>query len=181
MQLLFINFLKSVPDYVYYIIAAALAIIIMLIIVLSAKKSNKAEEKCTHEHCDCHNHSSNESEAENEKEHAEEPETATETEQVLDEQIVEVNETETQKEETQPEQPENKTEISKKEKLNRYRVTYDKDRQNWVVKMDGATRASKRCSTKEEALKVAKELAKKKDSKLSVHKKDGKFQKKANI
>ena len=53
----------------------------------------------------------------------------------------------------------------------------DKEQKNWIVKIDGGERASKRCATKEEALKVAKDLAKKKDADLSVHKKNGKFQK----
>lgn len=58
-----------------------------------------------------------------------------------------------------------------------YRVVYDKEQKNWIVRIDGGQRASKRCATKEEALKVAKDLAKKKDADLSVHKKNGKFQK----
>lgn len=58
-----------------------------------------------------------------------------------------------------------------------YRVVYDKEQRNWIVRIDGGERASKRCATKEEAMKVAKDLAKKKDADLSVHKKNGKFQK----
>lgn len=58
-----------------------------------------------------------------------------------------------------------------------YRVVYDKNQKNWVVKIDGGKRASKRCATKAEALEVAKTLAKKKDADLSIHKKNGKFQK----
>ena len=58
-----------------------------------------------------------------------------------------------------------------------YRVVYDKEQRNWIVKIDGGQRASKRCATKAEALEVAKSLAKKKDADLSVHKKNGKFQK----
>ena len=59
----------------------------------------------------------------------------------------------------------------------RYRVVYDKEEKNWIVRIDGGKRASRRCATKEEALKVAKDLAKKKDANLSVHKMNGKFQK----
>ena len=58
-----------------------------------------------------------------------------------------------------------------------YRVVYDKEEKNWVVRIDGGKRASRRCATKAEALEVAKDLAKKKDADLSVHKKNGKFQK----
>lgn len=201
MQLLFINFLKNIPDFVYYIIAAVLAIVVMLVIVLAAKKSDKHEE-CDHDHCDCHNHSENET-SEDVKETKQEVKTEEKTEEIKKAEEKTTSEktskntktaqaktstaktTKTVKTEkkTEPEAKpaDEEQEISKKDKLNRYRVTYDKEQQNWVVKMDGATRASKRCATKEEALKVAKELAKKKDSHLSVHKKDGKFQKKANI
>ena len=177
-----LEFLKNLPDYVYYIVGAVIAVIIMLIVILSAKKSSK-KASCGHENCDCHNHASSEqaepiveSETETRELEAEE-EAQPEQESEEQEEVSESDVKEEKSEEVKEAQPE----ISKKEKLNRYRVTYDKTMQNWVVKMDGATRASKRCATKEEALKVAKELAKKKDSKLSVHKKDGKFQKKANI
>ena len=71
---------------------------------------------------------------------------------------------------------EKKVEEEKDENV-RYRVVYDKEQKNWIVKIDGGERASKRCATKEEAMKVAKDLAKKKDANLSVHKKNGKFQK----
>lgn len=58
-----------------------------------------------------------------------------------------------------------------------YRIVYDKEQKNWIVKIDGGQKASRRCKTKAEALEVAKNLAKKKDADLSVHKKNGKFQK----
>lgn len=67
--------------------------------------------------------------------------------------------------------------IEVKKETETYRIVYDKEQKNWVVKIDGGERASRRCATKEEALKVAKDLAKKKDADLSVHKKNGKFQK----
>ena len=62
--------------------------------------------------------------------------------------------------------------------VERYRVTYDKDKKDWVVKKDGAQRATKRFATKEEATAFDKEIAKNHDSSLSIHKKNGKFQKK---
>lgn len=58
-----------------------------------------------------------------------------------------------------------------------YRIVYDKEQKDWIVRIDGGKRASRRCKTKAEALEVAKELAKKKDADLSVHKKNGRFQK----
>ena len=68
-------------------------------------------------------------------------------------------------------------EVEEKEENQTYRIVYDKEQKNWIVRIDGGKRASRRCKTKEEALKVAKELAKKKDADLSIHKKNGKFQK----
>ena len=62
--------------------------------------------------------------------------------------------------------------------MEKYRVTYDKEKKDWVVKKDGAQRATKRFPTKEEATEFAKEIAKKNDTSLAIHKKDGKFQKK---
>ena len=52
---------------------------------------------------------------------------------------------------------------------------------DWVIKKDGASRATKRVATKEEALKIAKQLSVSHDANVSVHKKDGKFQKKSNV
>ena len=171
------------PDYVYYIIGVALAIFIMALIIAINSKPSKKKEDCKCEVKEEKVETSTEEKVEKEEQ----------TEEVKDNQPKEQSEVEENKQvEEQPkeEQPQEKTtkeepkkeetEISKKERLNRYRVTYDKEQENWVVKMDGAERASRRCATKEEALKVAKELAEKKDASLSVHKKDGKFQKKAN-
>ena len=89
-------------------------------------------------------------------------------------QNVEVKEQEVKKVEKKPVKKEEKEE---KDENVKYRVVYDKEQKNWIVRIDGGERASKRCATKEEALKVAKDLAKKKDADLSVHKKNGKFQK----
>ncbi len=58
-----------------------------------------------------------------------------------------------------------------------YGITYDKEAREWVVKKSGASRASKRCATKAEAMKVAEKLSETSNSTLRVHKKDGKFQK----
>ena len=59
----------------------------------------------------------------------------------------------------------------------RYRVTYDKEKANWVVKKDGGMRATKRFRTKQEALDYVEGLCDRKGASLSVHKKNGKFQK----
>ena len=62
----------------------------------------------------------------------------------------------------------------------KYMVTYDKEHEEWVVKKTGASRASKRCKTKKEAMEVAEILAESKDMNIIVKKKDGKFQKREN-
>lgn len=60
----------------------------------------------------------------------------------------------------------------------RYRIVYDRESMTWVIRKDGSTRAFRRVKTKKEALEIAKELSKKQDVSVSVHKRDGKFQKK---
>ena len=61
-----------------------------------------------------------------------------------------------------------------------YRVIYDKDNKEWLVKKDGATRVIRRVRTKAEALELANQFTENQDLSLSVQKKDGKFQKKSN-
>ena len=68
----------------------------------------------------------------------------------------------------------------KKERAQKYMVTYDKENKDWVVRKTGSQRASKRCKTKKEAMEVAERLAESQDLNLSVKKKDGKFQKREN-
>ena len=60
----------------------------------------------------------------------------------------------------------------------KYRVIYDKETITWEVRKDGAKRVIRRVKTKEEALKIAKELSRSHETALVVHKRDGKFQKK---
>ena len=86
------------------------------------------------------------------------------------------------KEEKEVKQPkEEKVEASSDtERAQKYMVTYDKEDKTWVVKKTGATRASKRCKTKKEAMEVAERLAENQDLNISVKKKDGKFQKREN-
>ena len=63
-------------------------------------------------------------------------------------------------------------------KLGAYRLTYDSDAREWVIKRDGSERATRRVKTKEEALKVMEQLSENQGVGTHVHKKDGKFQKK---
>lgn len=59
-----------------------------------------------------------------------------------------------------------------------HHVVPNSSRGGWDVKRDNAQRASIHTSTKEEAVKVARELSKKAGSELVIHGKDGKIQQK---
>ena len=63
--------------------------------------------------------------------------------------------------------------------VSKYKVLFDKVKKDWVVKKEGATRATKRCKTREEAIEFAKKCTIDSELGLTFHKKDGKFQKKA--
>lgn len=52
-------------------------------------------------------------------------------------------------------------EDEKKQIASEYNISYDKEKDEWVVKKAGASRASKRCKTKEEALEAIKTFLKK--------------------
>ena len=184
------------PEYIYWIIGVCLAILVMLLIIaINSKTSKKTVCECENKHEEAQNEQQNienkeEKQEETKKQEEEEKEVAkTKEAEVEKEEKNSAKKTTSRTNKTEEKQPNKEEETvkteekedSKKEKLNRYRVTFDKEQGNWVVKMDGGDRASRRCATKEEALKVAKELAEKKDASLSVHKKDGKFQKKANV
>ena len=71
--------------------------------------------------------------------------------------------------------------IEKTEKKAVYRVLFDKEDKMWKIKKDGAKRIIDSKKTKEEALARVQELSKSQDTKFVVYKKDGKFQKKANL
>lgn len=56
-------------------------------------------------------------------------------------------------------------------------LKYDRIRANWVIFRSDTTRAYRRLGTKQDAIVVAKDLARRLHAQLVVHKKDGKFQK----
>lgn len=56
-------------------------------------------------------------------------------------------------------------------------LKFDRAKSSWVIYRSDTTRAYRRIGTKQEALVVAKDLAKRLHAQLVVHKKDGKFQK----
>ncbi|MBQ8444275.1 MAG: DUF2188 domain-containing protein [Clostridia bacterium] len=62
-----------------------------------------------------------------------------------------------------------------------YRVVFDKEADLWKIKKDGAKRVVASKKTKDEALAKVQEICAKQDAKFVVYKKDGKFQKKANL
>lgn len=59
----------------------------------------------------------------------------------------------------------------------KYTVKYDRAKLNWIIVKEGNERPTRRVATKSEAMSIARELSKKHDAALSVHKMDGKFQK----
>lgn len=70
--------------------------------------------------------------------------------------------------------------MAETEKKAVYRVVYEKETKEWLIKKDGAQRVIRRVKTKAEALELAKQFSENQDLALSVQKKDGKFQKKVN-
>lgn len=96
------------------------------------------------------------------------------------EEKAEVSKKEPANDKVEPASVEAETDADKKEKKQRYFVTYDKDNKDWVVRKTDSERASKRCKTKAEALEVATRLSENQELSLTVKKKDGKFQKKDN-
>ena len=80
--------------------------------------------------------------------------------------------------ENEEQKPAEKKEVKKeKQRKQVYMISYDKENKEWIVKKTEGERASKRCKTKAEALEVAKKLSESQDLKMSVKKKNGKFQK----
>ena len=73
--------------------------------------------------------------------------------------------------------PEAKEDAKEAVRKQKYMVTYDKEKKDWIVKKTDSSRASKRCKTKAEALEVATRLIDSQELSLTVKKKDGKFQK----
>lgn len=55
-------------------------------------------------------------------------------------------------------------------------LKFDKEKNNWVISRSDSARAYRRMSTKQDAVMVAKDLARRLHAQLVVHKKDGKFQ-----
>ena len=72
-------------------------------------------------------------------------------------------------------------EVEEKARKAVYRVVFDKESNLWKIKKDGAKRVIGSTRTKEEALARVQKLAQNQDASFVVSKKDGKFQKKANL
>ena len=104
---------------------------------------------------------------------------ANKTEEKLEKDTVKKENTEV-KEDSKEEKGVEK-ENSEKSKKGVYRVVFDKEDKLWKIKKDGAKRVIDSRKTKEEALARVQELSESQDTKFVVYKKDGKFQKKANL
>lgn len=104
---------------------------------------------------------------------------ANKTEEKLEKNTVKKENTEV-KEDSKEEKGVEK-ENSEKSKKGVYRVVFDKEDKLWKIKKDGAKRVIDSRKTKEEALARVQELSESQDTKFVVYKKDGKFQKKANL
>ena len=104
---------------------------------------------------------------------------ANKTEEKLEKNTVKKENTEV-KEDSKEEKGVEK-ENSEKSKKGVYRVVFDKEDKLWKIKKDGAKRVIDSRKTKEEALARVQELSESQDIKFVVYKKDGKFQKKANL
>ena len=102
-------------------------------------------------------------------------------------QEVEEKKTVTEKKETKKSQlskekaQKNQEKPQESAKKSLYRVMYDKEDKLWKIKKDGAKRIIDSKKTKEEALKRVQELSNSQEANFVVYKKDGKFQKKANL
>ena len=68
-------------------------------------------------------------------------------------------------------------EVDKPQRKGLYRVIYDKDNRQWIIKKDGNEKITRRVNTKKEALEIVERLCENQDLKMIVHKRDGKFQK----
>ena len=104
---------------------------------------------------------------------------ANKTEEKLEKDTVKKENTEV-KEDSKEEKGVEK-ENAEKPKKGVYRVVFDKEDRLWKIKKDGAKRVIDSRKTKEEALARVQELSESQDIKFVVYKKDGKFQKKANL
>ena len=156
------NFLSFLADNLAYVLIFAGLIIVLGVIILTLclkktnqdkKDNNQVEENVIPEGCEVKSIKNTTQEVEEEKEIK-----VANDDNVKDEEEV-------------------KEDAKEEVKHEVYRVKYDKMKGDWVVKKDGATRAYRRFATKEEASKFAKTLTKEKGLVVSVHKKNGKFQK----
>lgn len=99
----------------------------------------------------------------------------TKKEEIVEEVEVVEEETVEETEQTSAEATEKKTRKAV------YRVVFDKEDSLWKIKKDGAKRIIASYKTKQEALDKVQSLSKNQEINFVVMKKDGKFQKKANL
>lgn len=186
------KFIDLVVNYWYFACVIGVIFLAVIILIISAavrrgkaKKSKVEEQKVISE---INAEAVKPTEEEKPQEKAETKNVACDAE-TSEESVKPVNEAETvsEKNEAVKEQSDG-TDESKDEtaslkstgKGGTYRVIFDKENREWMVKKDNASRVIRRVRTKEEALKLAKQFAENQDMNLQVQKKDGKFQKKSN-
>ena len=178
--------LEFLQNYWYILVAAVVVIVAVVALIIITrtpkdKSTNQAEnvEQDTKE---------TETKAEEKVVEAETQEKSTkETKKVenAEKDDSTAEETEEAEEQEAEEEAEPTTETTKQETTKKastiYHVIYDKDLKEWAIRKNSSKRASKKAKTKEEAIAIATQLCENNDAKLVVHKRDGKFQKKANV
>lgn len=155
----------------WWTFAVLFGVILLLLIGIAVSSGKKSTDKKTSENkTEVQTEVAETKPAEAEKKKIEaKPFPEPKTEKIADKKEAEVEKTkETSVKETAP---------AEKQKTQKYIVAYDKEKGDWVVKKTTSSRASKRCKTKAEAVKVAERLAETQELNLSVKKRDGKFQK----
>jgi len=196
---MFINIFAKLDKVQIILLAIAalmvLALIVIFIIALVSKGKKQAVNIEKSEVIEENNEKTNESQndeltQQKDNELKDEPkEKTTKTTIKKSETSASKSKTTRKKEQTIKEKKEEKNEVKAEEapideekptRAQKYMVTYDKEKKDWVIKKTGSTRASKRCKTKKEALEIAEHLAASQDMNLSIKKKDGKFQKASN-
>lgn len=167
--------MEFIKEYWWCFVVLAV-IVLAVIIALCIGKSNKSSEQDNAQPKE-----ENAQEQENvQTEKTEEVKKPRKSRKPVDKKDTEQKEEKVEKPQTTENEVEEKEE-SKSERKQRYFVTFDKERKDWIVKKTDSSRASKRCKTKAEALEVATRLSESQELSLTVKKKDGKFQNKGNV
>lgn len=184
--------LEFLKDYWYFVVAGAIFVAIAIYWVVEISRSKRASKKATMpEETEStqteqskpseQKNTSNTTTAEPEQKPAEtteqeKPAETTEKEKPVEKPKTKSTKTSSTKTKNKPKE-ESPTKPNQNLDKPSYIVVYDAEKFDWVVKKEGSERATKRCHTKQEALTVIENLAKKSELKVTVAKKDGEVQK----